>query len=239
MKKLETLQTRRQTWHNVELYGTAQEATAQGFALMYYDERGSVYGIRSTDPDSPHTFKRVAFVPDPVNLQWYLARAEEADQITHIAETVNAGPIAITNTGATRWTGWDGLQDIADGNMLICPECGERHNRDDYTESENEDGETVYTCPSCGATVNDFDDLDALTLSEYLADNFGIEYRIDDAGDLRSVQIMTACGGPNIYIDTERRAVCLHWWGSSAAFPIDCADDVEDVAREWWEGLRA
>lgn len=97
MKKLSTLQTRRQTWHNVELYGTAQEATAQGFALMYDDERGTVYGIRSTDPDSPHTFARVAFVPDRGHFDDYDAQAVEAiPSRAEIAEQIkqNAAEVA-------------------------------------------------------------------------------------------------------------------------------------------------
>ncbi len=82
MKKLNELKTRRQTWHDVELYGTHEEARAAGFALIYEDERGTVYGIRNTNTDTPHTFARVAFVPDPVNVQWYMAEAVDENK-TH------------------------------------------------------------------------------------------------------------------------------------------------------------
>lgn len=127
------------------------------------------------------------------------------------------------------------LEAYASGDCVKCPHCGETHYKYDFDESENEDGETVYTCPDCGEEVDDFDDLDMLSLYDYLSDNYGIEYRIGNSGELRSAEIMIACGGPNIYIDTDRRAVVLYWWGSSAEYPINCAADVDEYAAELWE----
>lgn len=66
MKTLNELKTSRQTWHNVALYTSAEEATARGFALMYEDERGSVYGIRNAEAVAAGNFgewDKVAFVP--------------------------------------------------------------------------------------------------------------------------------------------------------------------------------
>ncbi|MDE6966123.1 MAG: hypothetical protein K2O94_03985 [Clostridiales bacterium] len=131
------------------------------------------------------------------------------------------------------------LDAVAAGDMLICPECGDRHHRDDYTESKIEDNESVYTCPSCGASVDDLDDLDALSLSDYLAAALEIEYTADSSGEFKACRVWVGLGGPNICIDTARRAVCLYWWGNSAEYSIDCADEVDEIAAEWWEALRA
>lgn len=130
------------------------------------------------------------------------------------------------------------LEAYAAGDCVKCPKCGEIHYKSDFEERENEDGETVYICPDCGEEIDDPDDLETLSIYDYLQDVYNIEYRIDQNGELRSVEIMIACGGPNIYIDTERRAVCLHWWGDSAEYPINCADAVDDWAAEMWEATR-
>lgn len=129
------------------------------------------------------------------------------------------------------------LEAYAGGDCVKCPHCGALHYRHDFDKSENEDGETVYTCPDCGEEVDDPDDLETLYLYNYFEENkiYNIEFRIDGSGDMRSVEIMIGCGGPNIYIDTERRAVVLRWWGSSAEFPIECADAVDEWAAEMWE----
>lgn len=131
------------------------------------------------------------------------------------------------------------LEAYAGGDCVKCPECGRIHYKSDFEERKNEDGEMVYICPDCGEEVEDPDDLETLSIYDYLQDVFGVEYRIDERGELNSVEIMIACGGPNIYINTERRAVCLYWWGDSAEYPIDCADAVDEWAAEMWEAMRA
>lgn len=80
MKKLNELKTSRQTWHGVALYTSAEEATAHGFALMYEDERGSVYGIRNAEAVAAGNFgkwDKVAFVPGSEYMEEYAAQAVE------------------------------------------------------------------------------------------------------------------------------------------------------------------
>lgn len=60
-KTIKVLPTRRNTWHNVLLIPTKEEAKALGFGLMYEDEEGSVFGIR--DKDRLHSWEKIAFVP--------------------------------------------------------------------------------------------------------------------------------------------------------------------------------
>lgn len=130
------------------------------------------------------------------------------------------------------------LEAYAGDDCVKCPECGCIHYKSDFEERENEDGEMVYICPDCGKEVEDPDDLETLSIYDYFEDNepYNIEYRIDSNKELRSVEIMIACGGPNIYIDTAKNAICLHWWGSSAEYPIDdsTAATIEEYFNEFF-----
>lgn len=90
MKTLYELKTSRQTWHNVALYTSAEEATARGFALMYEDERGSVYGIRNAEAVAAGDFgkwDKVAFVPGSEYMKEYAAQAvEDMPTVEEIAQ---------------------------------------------------------------------------------------------------------------------------------------------------------
>lgn len=131
----------------------------------------------------------------------------------------------------------DELDDYAAGNVYRCPHCGEAISLQD--EHENEDGDTVYKCPMCG---EDFEETDAeqLSIYDYLDEVYDVKYTIDDRGDYCGACIMVACGGPNIWIDTDAGAVVLRWWGDRAQYPLssEAVEIVDDWARECWEGLR-
>ena len=123
------------------------------------------------------------------------------------------------------------LEAYASGNLYRCPECGEviEWDNDQYNE------ETVaYTCQECDTTFEEHE-LEALSLYDYFEDCYDIEYRVGSDRQLRSVQVMVACGGPNIYIDTASRAVELYWWGNNASYPID--SDVCDEIDYYFEEL--
>lgn len=120
------------------------------------------------------------------------------------------------------------LEEYVSGNIYKCPECGDHCNME---EGENENGETIYKC-SCGC-VSEYEP-EQMTLYDYLDDVFDIEYRISGGGDFRSVQIMVAYGGPNIYIDTATKQVELYWGMDRAEYPIsyDAANALDEWAEE-------
>lgn len=126
------------------------------------------------------------------------------------------------------------LEAYANANGYKCPHCGEFHEMNEYEETEhtNEDGETCYTCPNCGETIEE-NELDAVSLWDYFTDCYDIEYRIGSDKQLRSVCVMVACGGPNIYIDTAQKAVLLRWWTESAEYPI--AYETAETINEYFE----
>lgn len=45
----------------------------------------------------------------------------------------------------------------------------------------------------------------------YFEDAFDVKFTIDQNGDIFGVKICVAFGGPNIYIDTNEKAVCGYW----------------------------
>jgi hypothetical protein len=51
------------------------------------------------------------------------------------------------------------------------------------------------------------------TIYDFFDDNdyYDIEYRIDQKGEYKSVEVAIGLGGPNVYIDTRHKAVRLFW----------------------------
>lgn len=125
----------------------------------------------------------------------------------------------------------DELEAHISGNVRRCPDCGETLSRswDDVGDK--------FRCPSCGA-VADFDSWDQLTIWDYLSDCLDVEFRVSGKHDdePRSVRVMVACGGPNIYIDSASAAVKLYWWTERAEWPIsyDARDALNEWAAEYW-----
>lgn len=122
------------------------------------------------------------------------------------------------------------LERYYNGEYYRCPECGETITFDN-NQVNNEEG--TYTCQECKATFEEHE-LESLSLWDYLNDVFDIEYRIGSDKQLRSVQIMVACGGPNIYIDTASKAVELYWWGDRASYHIDSdvCSEIDSIFEE-------
>lgn len=119
------------------------------------------------------------------------------------------------------------LEAYADGRMYRCPECG----------AEIEDN-TLFC--ECGAEVDLVNgEWEQLSVYDFFTDCFDIEYRVDSNKEYRSVSIMIACGGPNIYIDTAEKAVLLYWWTDRARYYLssDTVNAVDEWAEEYWNCL--
>ena len=126
------------------------------------------------------------------------------------------------------------LEAVANGTFYRCPECGE------WIEFENEqydDDAATYTCQECKATFEE-NELEAISFYDYFQDQIlDVEFRIGSDRKYRSVKIMVAWGGPNIYIDTASQAVELYWWTDRASYLID-SDTVKEIdawAEEWYQ----
>ena len=124
------------------------------------------------------------------------------------------------------------LEKYVNGEMCCCSKCGETFEWDsEYYDEEND----VYTCQHCGAT-SDCDEMYTLSLYDYFNEYFDIEYRCDGSKNYRSVCIMVACGGPNIYIDTGSKNVELYWWTESGRYSLsrDVVAAIDEWAEEMW-----
>ena len=108
------------------------------------------------------------------------------------------------------------LEQIANGQMYRCPECGEF-----IHENELFHPETEYQCTCC-KTWNTVNDCEQATFFDYFTDSvLDVEYRLNAERKFKSVRLMVACGGPNIFIDTGACEVQLYWWADRASCPID------------------
>lgn len=60
------------------------------------------------------------------------------------------------------------------------------------------------------------------SIYDYFDENgiFNIEYRIDEQRRYKNVQVMIGAGGPNVYIDTRLKAVCLFWGNNAEEYPL-------------------
>jgi predicted RNA-binding Zn-ribbon protein involved in translation (DUF1610 family) len=120
------------------------------------------------------------------------------------------------------------LEAVAGGRMYRCPECGE------MVEDNN------LFC-GCGYQVDlvgeDAEPWEQISFYDYFEDGvLDVEFRIGSDRKYRSVKIMVAWGGPNIYIDTAAKAVQLFWWTDRAEYPIDpdVVDAIDEWAEEWY-----
>ena len=125
----------------------------------------------------------------------------------------------------------DELERYADGEVYRCTECGEICT---IEEAEDEDGFTVYKT-SCGCTL-DYEP-DQMSVYDFISDALDIEVSCSLDREYRSARVMVAYGGPNIYIDTARKAVELYWWTDRAEYPISssAADALDEAIAEYWE----
>ena len=124
------------------------------------------------------------------------------------------------------------LEQYAAEKMYRCPECGEVI---PWSNAQYSNETNLYTCQSCHDTF-DADDLEALSIFDFLKDALDIEYRVGSDKEYRSVKIMVAFGGPNIYIDTASRLVTLHWWTDYAEYSIssDACDALDEYMEEYF-----
>lgn len=95
-------------------------------------------------------------------------------------------------------------------------------------------------CPTCCRLLEtdhcDTCDEDTQDLYEYLADNvYDVRITTDLHHTLYGCRLMVAGGGPNIYIDTNKDAICGYWGADSCEIPLSsrCVDAINSIIEEW------
>ena len=123
-------------------------------------------------------------------------------------------------------------------NAYICPRCGAVHTMDEYEIREYDDIEDRigYICPECGDERTE-NELENVGIWDYFNDCFDIEYRIGSDRQYRSVCVMVACGGPNIYVDTGSKKVELYWGNVQETHPLTAytVAAIDDYFSEMFE----
>ena len=124
----------------------------------------------------------------------------------------------------------DGLDEIANGYIYKCPECGEWVEVSDI-KSDTEHG--LEICPECGEVMT-YDDFELVTMWDYFDEVYNIKYVMDSDKELESVKLMVACGGPNIWVDTDSGTVELYWWGdrATAYLSTDAIEQINELGKE-------
>lgn len=126
------------------------------------------------------------------------------------------------------------LERYVNGVYYRCSECGDVFTWDDVEVKDDE----CYYCPHCGDMILE-GDLEQCSVYDWPADVLDVEYRCGSKSDYRSVRIMVAFGGPNIFVDTASKQVELYWWTETASYPISssAAEALDEWAEEHWNCL--
>lgn len=158
-------------------------------------------------------------------------------EMTNETSTAAAEEITETSQEKTDRENWEHCKSIADeldhvahGDCYRCPKCGEIIT---WCNDDFDGGEDTYTCPECGETFDECD-LEPFGMWDYFEDCYDIEYRIGSDRQFRSVRLMVACGGPNIYVDTASQCVELYWWTDKASAMLS-VDAVNQINAEFEE----
>ena len=126
------------------------------------------------------------------------------------------------------------LTDIYNGLIWYCPDCGKevKMSTPEYDAMAIKNEYDMVTCPDCDA------DLEQFTFYNQFEDVYDIEYRVESkhADTIKSVSLMVAFGGPNIYVDTADCKVKLYWWRDYAEceFSRAVGDEITDMFNELW-----
>lgn len=122
------------------------------------------------------------------------------------------------------------LDALASGGMIRCPECGE------IVSLPYEEGEGVELDCGCKVDIDNIDDLDEVSMHDYFENNvYDIEYTISGDFDYRGARVMVACGGPNIFVNTNNKRVELYWGFGRAEAAL--SDRVVETIDAYFEDL--
>ena len=157
---------------------------------------------------------------------------EHCRQIAERLESIANGEL-YRDTDGNEWTYYD---EDDDGAMIVCTyeytiEDGEavKHVVSAYSYDEGE----TWTRGDDGETV----ELEQIGMYDGVGDVYNVEYRTSGRDEEpTSVQLMIACGGPNIYLDTKSGDVELYWWSESGRYPMtrEVIDELDELGRMLW-----
>lgn len=80
------------------------------------------------------------------------------------------------------------------------------------------------------------DDWEQMSIGDYFEDYYNLRYVVDESGEYFAVKVLIACGGPNIWVNTESQSVDLFWWGDEASWPLssEAVAEIDALFSEMW-----
>ena len=69
---------------------------------------------------------------------------------------------------------------------------------------------------------------------DYLNDVLDIQYIVNGKGEYLGARVLVAFGGPNIWVDTQRKIVEGFWWGDYAKASFNDYMDIDEALSELW-----
>ena len=211
-----------------------EENPRPAYILIYRDEARRIFAANAAGDVERLTADDLRAVVDG-NTDTERARIAAREILEKIEREEAEEKNAAENFGRCKRIA-DELSELAAGRLYVCPHCGGIHNPEELEKTENEDGETVYTCPECGEELEE-GEAEQATAADYFAEALDFDFITDANKKYKGARVLVAWGGPSISIDTERGAVVLDWWGDTArAFmSSDAVELVDEFARELFE----
>lgn len=83
------------------------------------------------------------------------------------------------------------------------------------------------------------DEGETLGLYDWLSDTLDIEYIIDSRLVYKACRIWVTLGGPNVWVDTEEKAINLAWGADRAHYLLDwdTCNELDSIMAETWEAM--
>ena len=80
------------------------------------------------------------------------------------------------------------------------------------------------------------EDWEQVTMYDYLEDNLGVRYVVDENICYLGAIVTVAWGGPNVYIDTYGGCVKAYWGAEKTEWSLfgDSVAAVDEVCEEWF-----
>jgi hypothetical protein len=79
---------------------------------------------------------------------------------------------------------------------------------------------------------NEYDEVQ--TAYDYLNDVLDIQYIVNGKGEYLGARVLVSFGGPNIWVDTQRKIVEGYWWGDYAKASFNDYMDIDEALSEFW-----
>jgi hypothetical protein len=119
------------------------------------------------------------------------------------------------------------IEAVAAGRLRRCEDCGNTYDINDRADGGK--------CPHCSA-VADIDDSEKLSMFDLFEDSLDVTYTVGANKKYLHGTVCLGIGGPNIFVDTNRHAVCGYWGTDEyrARLTKAAVDAVDDMLAEMY-----